>query len=54
MIGPPRSRGEIRFYLHREITALKNQGVHRDAAVRVVAERIGSTPEKVLAVWKGR
>ena len=55
MKGPPRTRAEIRFYLQREVVALGNQaGIDREASIRVVAAKIGSTPEKVSAVLSGK
>lgn len=50
MTGPTRSSTEIRAYLDREIAALMAQGVARDAAVRVLAATIASTPQKIHAV----
>lgn len=54
MRGPALSPSEARAHLTREIHALTVHGVSVPAAVRVVAARIGSTPEKVAAVASRR
>lgn len=47
MIGPPLSVREIRSHLEREVAKVEAMGAGRAAAIRIVANQIGTEPIKV-------
>lgn len=50
MIGPPLSTREIQNHLQREVAKLQAMGAGRAAAIRIIANRIGTEPIKVADV----